>query len=225
MAIDFLLLQRYPGPSQPRFRHYGWHRPAFTLGYSQKIEAIRTLCPREDAPVELCRRFTGGGLVEHRDDWTYALVIPHGHALEKARAVDSYRAVHEALAGALRAQGQPAETKQPCAADPAGEPSPSAAGVCFRKAECYDVVHPLDGTKIAGAAQKRNKHGLILQGSLWRPAAARVRDWDAFQSTFTEALGVALEANPTPTPWPELNEDEVSHLTETYASAEWTERR
>ena len=48
---------------------------------------------------------------------------------------------------------------------------PAAPGVCFQKAELYDVIDPTTGAKIAGAAQKRNKHGLLFQGSIWRPAA------------------------------------------------------
>src|SRR3954463_13362724 len=127
MAADFLLLQRYPQNQHARFRHYGWHRPAFTFGFSQKIAFARTQLP-PDEPVELARRPTGGGVVDHRDDWTYALVIPRGHPLEELRATQSYREIHEALAGALRLQGVPAVTKLVRDPDPA-EAAP--AGVCF----------------------------------------------------------------------------------------------
>jgi hypothetical protein len=58
MASDFLLLQRYPEAAQVRFRHYGWHRPAFTFGYGQKIDWVRQQLPADD-PYELCRRPTG----------------------------------------------------------------------------------------------------------------------------------------------------------------------
>lgn len=229
MAIDFLLLQRYPQPTHPRFRHYGWHRPAYTFGYSQKTELVKSLCPTAEVPMERCRRFTGGGIVDHRDDWTYALVIPRGHPLEKARALDSYRAVHEALACALRESGQPAETKKSCEPEPVGDASTPAAatpaGVCFRRAECFDVIQPDSGEKIAGAAQKRNKQGLILQGSLWRPAARLVRDWEEFQERLLTHLGKALEVEPVTHPWPDFNEDDVSQLTETYSSTEWNEQR
>src|SRR3954470_10632579 len=103
MAVDFLLLQRYPHATAPRFRHYGWRRPAFTFGYAQKIAFVRERLPAGGV-FDLCRRPTGGGIVDHRDDWTYALVIPRGHALEELRASESYRAVHEALAASLRDQ-------------------------------------------------------------------------------------------------------------------------
>lgn len=225
MAIDFLLLQRYPGDDVPRFRAYGWHRPALSFGYSQKLAFIQAqLDP--DEPVERVRRFSGGGLVDHRNDWTYALVIPRGHDLEALRASESYRVVHEGLAAALAELGQPARVVQECpVSDPDDPEACGPAGICFTRAERYDVIHPDTGAKIAGAAQKRTKHGLIMQGSLWRPAAPQVRDWDDLTTVFTRHLGERLVAEPTPTPWPEFHEAEVEQLTERFQSPEWTEQR
>jgi lipoate-protein ligase A len=236
MATDFLLLQRYPAAAHARFRHYGWHRPAFTFGYSQKIAWVRTQLP-PDETFDLCRRPTGGGVVDHREDWTYALVIPRGHPLEAARATESYRAVHTALVEALVAQGVPAELKKNSdlveRVDPATAGKPDALetvpgpGVCFQRPELYDVVQAATGEKIAGAAQKRNKHGLLFQGSIWRPAvgAGVDADWDRFAADFAARLAAALALGAEPTPWPDFNEDEVSGLTERYASPEWLEYR
>lgn len=222
MALDFLLLQRYP-QAAARFRHYGWHRPAFTFGYSQKISFVRGQLPPDES-FDLCRRPTGGGIVDHREDWTYALVIPRGHRLEELPAVQSYRAVHEALAAVLRRQGVAAAAKQTC--EPPGTDAACAAtGVCFGRAELYDVVEETTGKKIAGAAQKRNKRGLLFQGSIWRPAAGAMVDWDVFREDFVAALALALGSEATALPWPELAESEVEGLTEQYASAEWTECR
>jgi lipoate-protein ligase A len=232
MALDFLLLQRHPSPAFPRFRHYGWRRPAFTFGYSQRIADIRAALPSfaeatadksegaaHSTPFDLCRRPTGGGLVDHRDDWTYCLVIPRGHPLEEKPAPDSYRAVHEALAAALRALGVDAAVKS------APDDDPAPAGICFTRAEKSDVVRASDGAKLAGAAQKRNKHGLLFQGSIWRPAAGADLDWDRFQELFTGGLARALGAEAAATPWPDLNDDEVGGLTERYESPEWLEQR
>lgn len=219
MAADFLLLQRYPQPADARFRHYGWRRPAFTFGYAQKIGFVRAHLPAGE-PFDLCRRPSGGGIVDHRDDWTYALVVPRGHPLEELRASVSYQAVHEALAAALRAQGVAAVTQAV-----APEPDDETAGVCFQRAEIHDVVEAGSGRKIAGAAQKRNKHGLLFQGSLWRPAVRADLDWDAFHEAFTANLASALELPAEPVPWPDFNEDELGGLAEQYASPEWLERR
>ena len=227
MAVDFLLLQRWPKAAVPRFRHYGWRGPAFTFGYAQKIAAVRALLPA-DGTLDVCRRPTGGGLVDHRDDWTYALVIPRGHPLEDVRATQSYREVHEALAGALRAQGVNAVLKS-------SVDETEGQGVCFQRAEIYDVVHADSGAKIAGAAQKRNKNGLLFQGSIWRPAAGlptlgsakagAAVDWDKFHDDFTAQLAAVLRTEAETVPWPELNEEEVSGLTEQYSATEWIEYR
>ena len=242
MAVDFMMLQRYPHAQVSRFRHYGWRSPAFTFGYSQKIAFVRASLPAGET-FELCRRPTGGGLVDHRDDWTFSLVIPRGHALEEVRATQSYREIHERLAEALRRQGVAAVTKKiaaspfadevPTGAAPArarhapnhpssGEASP---GICFERAELYDVVHAETGKKIAGAAQKRNKRGLLFQGSLWRPALERPIDEARLLADFIDQLSGALNTLSTEVPWPEFNEDEVFNLTENYASPDWIESR
>lgn len=233
MAGDFLLLQRYPDPGAPRFRHYGWRGSAFTFGYSQKIAWVRSCLPVEEH-VELCRRPTGGGVVDHRHDWTYALVLPRGHPLCDGRAAESYRVVHAGLAAALRALGQPAELKKVAAelepADPDARPgvpvgrTEPVPGICFQRAELYDVVNAATGAKIAGAAQKRNKHGLLFQGSIERSAVGLL-DWDEFGERFTAALAQACGGEATPTPWPEFQEEEVAGLVEQYASPEWIDQR
>ena len=231
MASDFMLLQRYPTGSVPRFRHYEWRGPACTFGYSQKINFVRAHLPAPES-FDLCRRPTGGGIVDHRMDWTYALVIPRGHELYDARAAQSYRIVHECLAAALVALGQPAEVNQQCASlnDQAKEPVAQSSvdsarpGVCFQRAELYDVVQANRGVKIAGAAQKRNKHGLLFQGSIEKGSLGPI-DWDLFLEKFTTGTALALGTIAQPTPWPEWQEDEVTGLIEQYASAEWTASR
>lgn len=225
MAADFLLLQRHPRPGVARFRHYGWRHPAFTFGYSQRLDFIRgqvAAVAGDDLAPEICRRPTGGGLVDHRDDWTYALVVPRGHPLEEMRASESYRAVHEALATVLRAHGVPAVTK-PSAEPGSAEDGP--AGVCFERAEIHDVVNADTGVKIAGAAQKRSRHGMLFQGSIWRPAAAGTVPWDDLTDLIAAALASTLGAETGHAPWPDFAEGELEGLTEKYSSPEWNDFR
>ena len=219
MATDFLLLQRYPNRNA-RFRHYGWRAPAFTFGYGQKIAFVRQQLP-SGGTFDLCRRPTGGGMVDHRDDWTYALVIPRGHPLEEQRATSSYRAVHQAMAETFRTLGVAAMLK--AATDESDDPT---SGVCFQRAEIHDVVDEKTGAKIAGAAQKRNKHGLLFQGSVARMVRQETAfDWVEFEARFSTRLATALDIEPVSTPWPEFADDEISGLTEQYASPEWIEHR
>jgi lipoyl(octanoyl) transferase len=219
MALDFLLLQRYPQAKAARFRHYEWRGPAFTFGLSQSLEFVRAQLPAGE-DFDLCRRPTGGGVVDHRDDWTYTLVIPRGHPLEAGRATQSYRSVHACLADALRALGAPVILKE----RHVDEAASTLSGVCFQRVEVFDVLNEHTGGKVAGAAQKRNKNGLLLQGSIWKPAVGAV-DWAAFAEKFSAALAAALGARMEPAPWPEFAEGEVDALIEQYSSPEWLEYR
>jgi lipoate-protein ligase A len=224
MATDFMLLQRYPREGVARYRHYGWRSPSFTFGYSQKISFVRSQLPPGESP-DLCRRPTGGGIVDHRDDWTYCLAVPRGHPFEEASATQSYRAIHEALAEALKAAGAHVSLKPVAAIVPEGGPG-GPAGVCFERAEIFDVVHSGTGAKVAGGAQKRNKRGLLFQGSIWRPAAGGAAvDWDLFGEDFVERLARALGAEATATPWPDFNDQELEGLVEQYSAPEWMEFR
>jgi lipoate-protein ligase A len=226
MAADFLLLKRAPSDCA-RFRHYGWRTPAFTFGYSQQIAFVRSQLP-EGGPFDLCRRATGGGLVDHRDDWTYALVVPRGHPMEEMPASQSYRLVHEALAAALVAQGVPALLKPVAAKLESGDHSGSSAqsgapaGVCFQRAEVFDVCHATTGEKMAGAAQKRAKQGMLFQGSIWRAAVGIDVDWDRYGEDFAARLATTLGAEATPAPWPdEIGDDALDALAEGYRAPEW----
>jgi lipoate-protein ligase A len=224
MAADFMLLQRYPREGAVRYRHYEWRSPSFTFGYSQKASFVRSQLPPGET-FDLCRRPTGGGIVDHRDDWTYSLVIPRGHPFEEARAAQSYRAIHEALAGALTIAGASVSLKPVAEPVEQGEPA-GPAGVCFERAEMFDVIHSVSGAKIAGGAQKRNKRGLLFQGSILRPAAGGDSvGWEKFGDAFVGLLAAALNAAATPSPWPEFNEDEFDGLVEQYSSPEWMEFR
>lgn len=223
MAADFMLLQRYPGEVAVRYRHYEWRSPAFTFGYSQKMAFVRSQLP-VGGTFDLCRRPTGGGVVDHREDWTYSVVIPRGHPLEEASATQSYRSIHEALAGALDAAGVPVALKAAAEPAAAGEPG-GPAGVCFGRAEIFDVIHSGTGAKIAGGAQKRNKRGLLFQGSIWRPATGTAFDWDCFGADFVIRLSEALGTEAAETAWPDFSEDEMEGLVEQYSSPEWMEFR
>jgi lipoate-protein ligase A len=227
MALDFLLLQRYPAPDAARFRHYEWRTQAFTFGLSQAMDYIRANLPPSSAKAtegtagerfDLCRRPTGGGLVDHRNDWTYCLVIPRAHALFDAPATQAYRDVHAALAAAMQALGQPVALQDK------RHPTEEGPTICFERPELHDVLNTVTGGKIAGAAMKRNKHGLLLQGSIEKSRVGAV-DWDQFHDAFETELARTLGATRTPTPWPELAESEVEGLIEQYSSPEWMEHR
>jgi lipoate-protein ligase A len=216
MAIDFLLLQRYPEPDAVRFRHYDWRMPSVTFGYSQKWEEVLS---RSESDREFCRRPTGGGIVDHIADWTYSLVIPRRHSLYGAPAPLSYHLVHRALLEALLAQDQ--DVSLMAAEEPKAASKP---GLCFSQPEPNDVVHRSTLEKIAGAALKRNKMGLLFQGSVSRLCLPGL-NWDRFRGDFTSLLSQSLSVNGEDHPWPDLDPDEEIHLIDQFSAPDWNRRR
>jgi lipoyl(octanoyl) transferase len=187
MALDEALLESAPELRRPVLRFYGWTEPAASFGYSQSwmdVEKLTVLRP-------LVRRPTGGGLVPHDSDWTYSLVFPPEHFWYRFKAAESYRRVHEWLRDAFTQMGVPA-TLSP-------RRQKETPGQCFVGAEKDDLLW--HGRKIAGAAQRRTRAGLLIQGSVQPPPVSLSRDrWEtALCEVAREQMGVdwkTLEPGP-----------------------------
>ncbi|MEZ5274786.1 MAG: lipoate--protein ligase family protein [Opitutaceae bacterium] len=214
MALDFLMLQRYPDADHLRLRHYDWRRPACTFGYSQKIAFVRAQLPQPG--LDLTRRATGGGIVDHTEDWTFCLVIPRAHPLWADPGPSVYRSIHESMTHALRGLGGRVRLESRTPEAP--------AGVCFNRAEINDVVLESTGAKVAGAAMKRNKRGLLFQGSIWKPLLPDL-DWEAFGEAYAHRLAADAGVRVEEPGWPDFDPDEESGLIDQYASSEWIEAR
>ncbi len=50
------------------------------------------------------RRWTGGGTVDHSNDWTYSLIVPQGNGIANLKGGESYRRIHEVLVRVLNAE-------------------------------------------------------------------------------------------------------------------------
>lgn len=216
MARDLLLLEAYPRPLVPRFRAYGWSEPAHTFGVSQRWAEWRPAVPVSSA---LVRRPTGGGLVSHHDDWTFALALPAGHPVAELEAVRSYAVVLGALGTALGRQGcEVAQVPLPSGARPYLAPS-----VCGQRPEPHDLVTAGSGRKVAGAAQKRTRDGLLLQGYVDRDALPGC-DWISLSAGFAAELARALGTQPREVAAPAIEPDRESLAVARFASREWNER-
>ena len=168
MALDEALLDNAATLGQPVLRFYDWAEPCATFGYSQKIaqiEAATKLRP-------LIRRCTGGGLVPHNGDWTYSLIFPPDHEWTGLAATESYQRTHTLLQTAFKEIGVETELTKSCRRSKPGE--------CFEGHELHDLLW--NGKKIAGAAQRRNRHGLLIQGSVQPADDWSKQDWRDFLS-------------------------------------------
>jgi len=153
MALDESLLDWSRETGVAAIRFYAWDHPARTVGYFTPRNAFDFVS--ED---DVVRRFTGGGLVEHGDDLTFALAVPAGEALAFASAEERYRGIHEALAAALIGAGM--------AVIPVAPDRETSPGPCFAHPVPWDLIHPFSGLKIAGGAQRRSRGAFLHQGSV-----------------------------------------------------------
>ena len=178
MALDEALLEAMPRLQTPVLRFYGWTEPAATFGYFQKFSEVAAATKLRP----LIRRPTGGGIVPHDADWTYSAVFPPGHEWHSLKAEESYRRIHDWLRLAF-AELKVATELAPCC-------KKTLPGQCFAGHEKFDLLWR--GKKIAGAAQRRNQLGLLIQGSVQPPPVPLARaDWEnAMRSVATQNFSV-----------------------------------
>jgi lipoate-protein ligase A len=204
MAVDEWLLETV---TLPVLRVYRWKGEWASLGYFGQLASARTVFPG----VSLVRRWTGGGMVDHRADWTYTLAIPQSERLAISRGAGSYREIHEILAKVLEREGVESSLS--------GGSEETGDALCFANPVTYDLLGP-HGTKLAGAGQRRSRQGLLHQGSVAMPCP----DEEAFRFR-SEALAAGLSSHWEPvSPAPDLS-DLLRRVSLRYASAEWACRR
>jgi len=159
MAFDEATLEHaveHGGPATLRF--FDWARPAITIGYAIDAPATLELDECERRGVAVVRRVTGGGLVFHGWDLTYAITFPRESIAPGEGLIETYRAINRAFAAALERFGVRAGLLEGAARS--GPP----AGACFARPTRYDLV--VDGKKLAGNAQRRRRGWLLNHGSM-----------------------------------------------------------
>ena len=199
MALDEVLLETAHAPI---VRIYRWERPAVSFGYFGRFAPIAASWPGR----EIVRRMTGGGVVPHGLDLTYSLIVPDGHAFAARSPRDVYRAVHETIGAVFASNGESSALAVP--------PERAGTGVCFESPAEFDLL--ARGKKIAGAALRRTKRGLLLQGSIQeipgleilRPRLASAFASEVIAAEYTPQQLAAAEAL----------------AAEKYATREWTMR-
>ena len=178
MAIDEALLETAVVPT---IRFYRWRFPALSFGYFGKFSDVAIYAAERD----IVRRWTGGGIVFHGDDLTYSIVISASDPVFDESSIGIYEKIHRALCAALAVGGQDTELASVAALCErrksrkgdlqvaqrrTGDRRSLETAICDRGYNCFanpvraDVM--MDGRKIAGAAQRRTRRGLLQQGSI-----------------------------------------------------------
>ena len=181
MAIDEALLETAKAPS---IRFYRWNSPALSFGYFGKFADVAHYAAARD----LVRRWTGGGIVFHGDDLTYSMVIPSGDPAFDESSISIYEKVHCALRNALAANGTRVELaamgRDAALRRPRTAQRAVPTNICFANPVEADVI--IGARKVAGAAQRRTRAGLLQQGS--------IQNVDV-ENDFAERFAQALSTN------------------------------
>lgn len=152
MAVDEVLLE---WGKIPVLREYHWLEPTVTYGYFDSEETARMIFP--DKELIFVRRWTGGGIVDHRADIPFTLAMHRTDVPARPTSAALYRWIHGALAKVLRECGVECEMLS-------GD-APNGGRACFSSPVTSDLVHP-NGDKLAGGGQRRVRDGVLHQGSI-----------------------------------------------------------
>ncbi|HOL22641.1 MAG TPA: lipoate--protein ligase family protein [bacterium] len=159
MAIDRVMVDIYKKEKMPIFRIYGWKPYGFSIGYSQKAEDVLDIpaCIRDGIPF--VKRPTGGGIIFHGDEVTYAVVCSTGDINAPRSVRDGYKILCSFILEAYRHYGL-----EPIFAIDSGQVKKERSSICFSSFEDYDIL--VNGKKIGGNAQKRSRDIIMQHGSI-----------------------------------------------------------
>jgi lipoate-protein ligase A len=187
----------------PAWRVWLYDEPAVVLGCSQRRLMGEA---RDDIDVRLLLRGSGGGAVLV-GPWMISLsvVLPVTHPFASGGLMASYRWLGELLAGLLREQAGLAAVALPPDTVRLAPASPALQWACFGSLSPWEVV--VDGRKIAGLAQVRRRHGVLLVAGLLldRP------DWPLLCAALRRSSAEAAALVHRTTSWAEQGGPPISH--------------
>lgn len=202
MAADELLL-RHP---QAWLRIYRWKDSCVSFGYFDTSTTARSLFP---GAAHYIRRWTGGGIVDHRHGITYTLTLPSPPpgAPQHPCATVLYRRIHSALASALRACGVNCRLLL--------QDAPSGGRACWSSPVTSDIVDA-SGHKLAGAGQRRFRGAVLHQGLIQQCTPS-----PGWEMNFAAQLSPKVNLLLSSTPWSGFEESLNELCSAKYLTAAW----
>ena len=218
LAMDEYLLE-----TQFRYgalRTYQWDSQSVTFGYNLSYQTVvNQLGCTAESPV---RRLTAGGLVNHKNDYTFSVVIPNKHPFYKLPARQTYQKLHGFIQEILTSFGV-RTVLYPCSQCGAPRSSERLVNFCFKNPVPFDLV--LEGPcfqKVLGSAQKRTRKALLFQGTIDKKALPEV-NWDRFEKLlfqkFSQKFLIDRPLQPLPC------EEILKTYLEKYHSSHWNQKR
>jgi lipoate-protein ligase A len=157
MAVDEVLMAS-ARDGRITLRFYRWEPGCLSFGRNQTARGRYDGAAAADRGLDVIRRPTGGRSVYHHRELTYSVAAP-ADAWGSLR--DTYSLINRALAAGLRDLGVNAVVASAVRAVSAPRPT---ARACFKDPLPGEVT--VDGRKLVGSAQWRDRGVLLQHGSL-----------------------------------------------------------
>ena len=202
MAADELLSRR----AEAWLRIYTWERSAVSFGYFDTATEAASIFPGAE---EYIRRWTGGGIVDHRIGYTYTVTLPGIEGVMYPPADQLYLWIHGALATALQQSGVSCTVLT--------EDAPDGGRACWASPVKSDIVDAA-GNKLAGAGQRRCKGAVLHQGLIQQCEPA-----EQWPLRLAEALAPVVNVVVGDDPYPGFNEELDALCLQKYDSPEWND--
>jgi lipoate-protein ligase A len=156
MALDGHLLSLGENEVGEGFlRFYTWTRPTLSLGHLEPADVVDSDRARLDG-VDIVRRPTGGRVVMHGDDLTYAIVLP----VRSGKNLSSvYREISDSIVEGIGRTGVKLDLERgtPGKSDVRQKP-------CFASVSRYEITYR--GRKVVGSAQRIGRSAVLQHGSI-----------------------------------------------------------
>ncbi|HFQ5838823.1 TPA: biotin/lipoate A/B protein ligase family protein [Staphylococcus aureus] len=165
MAMDEALLNFVSrGEIDPVIRFYTWNPATLSIGYFQRLQKEIDIDKVKEKGFGLVRRQTGGRGVLHDKELTYSVIVPESHPNMPSTVTEAYRVISQGLLEGFKNLGFDTYFAVPKTPEKRQKLKQPRSSVCFDAPSWYELV--VEGRKIAGSAQTRQKGVILQHGSI-----------------------------------------------------------
>ncbi|MGZ0053059.1 lipoate--protein ligase family protein [Brevibacillus gelatini] len=165
MAVDEAILQMHSeGKVPPTVRFYTWDPATLSIGYFQKAMKEINLEEVKRQGLGFVRRATGGRAVLHDQELTYSVIVSEEHPRMPSGVTEAYKIISLGLLHGFQNLGLEAEMVSLASEEEKEKYSSPGSSACFDSPSWYELV--VEGKKVAGSAQTRQKGVILQHGSI-----------------------------------------------------------
>lgn len=165
MAMDEALLNFVSrGEIDPVIRFYTWNPATLSIGYFQRLQKEIDIDKVKEKGYGLVRRQTGGRGVLHDKELTYSVIVPESHPNMPSTVTEAYKIISQGLLEGFKNLGFETYFAIPRSKEERDKLKQPRSSVCFDVPSWYELV--VEGRKIAGSAQTRQKGVILQHGSI-----------------------------------------------------------